>query len=112
MRRNQKSRAKASSPNGVVKKPEELGGWRAIAHFLSMPNSTVQRWTKQGMPIRRNGRNVVASPEALNQWLQRTTGEAVGTHVVTPEADLLEDLKASVAVQNEDRSRAKAKTKR
>jgi len=37
-----------------------------------MPNSTAQRWVKEGMPVRREGRNVVASPEELNQWLQRT----------------------------------------
>ena len=27
------------------------------------------------MPVRREGRNVVASPDELNQWLQRTSGE-------------------------------------
>jgi hypothetical protein len=70
-----------------------------MARFLGMPNSTVQRWAKEGMPVRRESRNVVASPEELNQWLQRTSGEASGVHVVTPGADLLKDLRASVAVQ-------------
>jgi hypothetical protein len=64
-----------------------------------MPNSTVHRWAKEGMPVRREGRNVVASPEELNQLLQRTSGEAVGVHVVTPGSDLLRDLRASLAVQ-------------
>jgi hypothetical protein len=40
---------------------------------------------------------VVASPEELNQWLPRTSGEAV--HVASPGSDLLKDLRASVAVQ-------------
>jgi hypothetical protein len=51
------------------------------------------------MPVRREGRNVVANPDELNQWLQRTSGEAVGVHVVTPGADLLKDLRASMAAQ-------------
>ncbi len=40
---------------------------------------------------------MVASPEELNQWLQRTSGEATDVHVVTPGSDLLKDLRASVA---------------
>jgi hypothetical protein len=80
-------------------KSSELRGWPAIARFLGMPNSTAHRWAKEGMPVRREGRNVVASPEELNQWLQRTSGEAVGVHVVTPGSDLLKDLRASVAAQ-------------
>jgi hypothetical protein len=64
-----------------------------------MPNSTAHRWAKEGMPVRREGRNVIASPEELNQWLQRTSGEAAGVHVVTPGSDLLKDLRASVAAQ-------------
>jgi hypothetical protein len=51
------------------------------------------------MPVRHEGRNVVASPDESNQWLQRTSGEAAGVHVVTPGSDLLKDLRASVAAQ-------------
>jgi hypothetical protein len=77
----------------------ELRGWPAIARFLGMPVSTVHRWKKEGMPVRRQGRNVVANPEELDQWLQQTSGEAAGVHVVTPGSDLLKDLRASVAAQ-------------
>jgi hypothetical protein len=77
----------------------ELRGWPAIAHFLGMHVSTVHRWKKEGMPVQRQGRNVVASPEELNQWLQQTSGEAAGVHVVTPGSDLLKELRASVAAQ-------------
>ena len=56
------------------------------------------------MPIRREGRNVVASPEDLNQWLRRTSGEAAGVYVVTPDSDLLKDLRASVAAQKSDKN--------
>jgi hypothetical protein len=65
-----------------------------------MPNSTIHRWAKEGMPVHREGRNVVARPEELNQWLQQTSGEAAGVHVVSPGSDLLKDLRASLAAQN------------
>jgi hypothetical protein len=52
------------------------------------------------MPVRREGRNVVAIPDELNQWLQRTSGEAAGVHVASSGSDLLKDLRASVAAQN------------
>lgn len=69
-----------------------------------MPNSTVHRWAKEGMPVRRDDGMVVASPEELNQWLQRTSGEAAGVHVVTPGSDLLKDLRAPVAAKGEPRT--------
>src|SRR5271154_697596 len=92
----------ASSPTKALSsKSSELRGWPAIAKFLGMPNSTARRWAKEGMPLRREGRNVVANPEGLNQWLQRTSGEGVGVHIVTPGSDLMKDLRASVAVEKE-----------
>jgi hypothetical protein len=97
-----KSRPKRKSTAGPPKassKSSELRGWLAIARFLGMPNSTVHRWAKEGMPVRREGRNVVAGPEELNRWLQRTSGEAAGVYVVSVGSDLLKDLRASVAIQ-------------
>lgn len=94
-----KSKSAASPPKAPPSKTSELRGWPAIAQFLGMPNSTVHRWGDEGMPVRREGRNVVASPGELNRWLQRTSGEAAGVHVVTPGSDLLKDLRASVAAQ-------------
>jgi hypothetical protein len=88
-------------PKALPSKSSDLRGWLAIAQFLGMPHSTVHRWAKEGMPVRREGRNVVANPEELNGWLQRTSGEAAGVHVVTPGFDLLKDLRASVAAQKE-----------
>lgn len=74
-----------------------LRGWSAIAKFLGLPNPTIHRWAKQGMPVQREGRGVVAKPEELNEWLQKTSG---GVHVVSAGADLLKDLRASLATQN------------
>jgi hypothetical protein len=94
-----KGRSATSRPKALPSKASELRGWQSIARFLGMPNSTAHRWAKEGMPVRREGRNVVANPAELNQWLRRTSGEAVGVHVVTPGSDLLKDLRASVAAE-------------
>jgi hypothetical protein len=94
-----KSRNATSPPKALPSKSSDLRGWPAIAHFLGMPNSTPHRWAKEGMPVGREGRNVVANPEELNRWLQRTSGEAAGVHVATAGADLLKDLRASLAAQ-------------
>jgi predicted DNA-binding transcriptional regulator AlpA len=93
-------------PKESTTKSPELRSWPAIARFLGMPNSTAHRWAKEGMPVRRGGRNVVASPEELNQWLQRTSGEPVGVHVVSPGSDLLKDLRASLALQKSSKNSA------
>jgi predicted DNA-binding transcriptional regulator AlpA len=98
-----KPRGKSTTtrPKALPGKFSELRGWPAIAQFLGLPNSTVHRWAKEGMPVRREGRNVVASSEELDQWLQSTSGEAAGVRVITPGSDLLKDLRASVAAQKE-----------
>jgi hypothetical protein len=104
MKTKPKDKNATSPPKALSGKSSELRGWPAIAKFLGMPNSTAQRWAKEGMPVRREGRNVVASPEDLNQWLQRTSGEAVGVHVAIPGSDLLKDLRASLAVQKSSKN--------
>src|ERR1700736_3368170 len=99
-----KRKSVTSPPKALPSESSDLRGWPAITQFLGMPNSTAHRWAKEGMPVRREGRNVVARPEELNQWLQRTSGEAVGVHVVTPGSDLLKDLRASLAVQKSSKN--------
>ena len=100
-----KSKPKGKVAVAPAKEPKskssDLRGWPAIAQFLGMPNSTAHRWAKEGMPVRREGRNIVASPKELNQWLQRTSGEAAGVHVIVHGSDLLEDLRASLAAQKD-----------
>ena len=91
--------------------PPELRGWAAIAQFLGMPQSTVQRWAKEGMPVERAGRNVTANPDELNRWLQRTSGELIGSHVVTADTDLMKDLRASLAAKNQS-GRAPSRSKK
>jgi hypothetical protein len=72
-----------------------LKGWQHIAEFLGQPISVAQRWARTGMPVRREGRFVAASPEQLNKWLGREAGEPV--HVATEEADLAAELKRGLA---------------
>ena len=104
MKSKLKGKSATSPPKALPSKSSELRGWPAIARFLGMPNSTAHRWAKEGMPVRREGGNVVANPAELNQWLQRTSEEAVGVHVVTPGSDLLKDLRASLAVQKSSKN--------
>ena len=104
MKTKPKSKSATSPTRVLLSKSVELRGWPEIARFLGMPNSTAQRWAKEGMPVHREGRNVLASPEELNQWLQRTSGEAV--HVASPGSDLLKDLRASLAVQKSSKNSA------
>jgi hypothetical protein len=75
--------------------PAPLKGWQHIAAFLGQPVSVAQRWAKTGMPVTRQGRLVVASPEELNKWLGRESGEPV--HVATEETDLSSELKRGLA---------------
>ena len=64
--------------------PEQLKEWAQIARFLGQPFATVQRWAKSGMPVRREGRYMYASPEELSQWLARESGEAEPVQIPTP----------------------------
>ena len=47
----------------------ELKSWKAISAFLRVSVRTAQRWqTQYGLPVRRNGRDVLASPSDLIHW--------------------------------------------
>lgn len=83
-----------------AKKPETaevLKGWAAIAKFLSQPTSTVQRWAGEGMPVKRIGRYVEASPQELERWLGREAGTKAPVHIPTSEADLVAELRRGLS---------------
>lgn len=92
--------------------PEEsqsdlLKGWKRIAEFLGQPISVAQRWATTGMPVTRQGRFVVATPEELNKWLGRESGEPV--HVATNVTDLSAELKRGLShVRKEHRASIRA----
>jgi hypothetical protein len=83
------------------KKPPEvaghLKGWAAIADFLKMPPATAQRWAKAGMPVRREGRSMVADPDELLAWLGREARMPAPAQIATNTADLSSGLKESIA---------------
>ena len=87
----------------------ELKGWQQIAAFLGQPVSTAQRWAKTGMPVIRQGRHVVASPEELNRWLGReSAGEPV--QIATEGGDLSAELRRGLSyVRTHRRARSRPK---
>jgi len=82
-------------PHSKVK-PALLKGWQQIAEFLGQPTSVAQRWAKTGMPVKRDGKFVIATPEELNKWLGREAG-GEPLHVATEQGDLSGDLKRGLA---------------
>lgn len=84
--------------------PDTLKGWKDIAEFLGQPVSVAQRWSADGMPVRREGRYVESSREELNRWLGRElAGEPV--QIAMPETDLGAELRRGLAfVRKRDRN--------
>lgn len=73
----------------------QLKGWTNIAKYMGQSVATVQHWAKSGLPVSREGRSVVASPEALSDWLSRESGHQ-GTQIVTDETDLSAALRSGL----------------
>jgi hypothetical protein len=81
---------------------ELLRGWKAIAGFLSQPASTVHRWAKEGMPVRREGPNVVADPKELNAWLGRESHAPAAVTITSQ--DLIADLRRGLSAVKKKRA--------
>jgi hypothetical protein len=84
-----KNRSRKAGPADALK------GWQEIASFLGEPTSVVQRWAAQGMPVRRQGRYVTATPNELNTWMGKQAGKPV--HVATENTDLTAELKRGLS---------------
>ncbi|HZU44364.1 MAG TPA: hypothetical protein VE994_16940 [Terriglobales bacterium] len=89
------------------KQPALLKGWKQIAQHLGQPVATAQRWAKTGMPVRREGRYMVASPEELSRWLGREAGVGQPVHIATDDSDLSGDLRRALADARHHRRRRK-----
>jgi hypothetical protein len=87
--------------------PEGLKGWAQIAQFLGQPIAVAQRWARSGMPVKREGRFVTASPEELSRYLGREAGLDVPVHIASEGMDLSADLKRALSY-----ARAGAKKKK
>jgi hypothetical protein len=101
------SRNKAAKKQAAIPaQPDTLKGWKQIAAFLGHPSAVVQRWATEGMPVHREGRFVVTTPEELNAWLGKQSGKPV--HAMTESTDLAAELKRGLAfIRNEKQPPAK-----
>ena len=99
-----------SIERGLVRKKEQaraLKGWKEIAGYLAQPVATVQRWAKTGMPVRREGRFTVATPEELSRWLGREAGTRQPVRIATDNSDLSGDLRRALADARHKRRKRK-----
>ena len=90
--------------------PETLKGWQQIAAFLGEPQSVVQRWASEGMPVRRQGRYVETTPAELNDWLGKESGKPV--HVATEDTDLTAELKRGLSFIDHEKQADKKPSRR
>jgi len=88
--------------------PVTLKGWQQIADFLGEPQSVVQRWANEGMPVRKEGRFVSTSPDELNAWLGKESGKPV--HAVTETTDLTAELKRGLSYVRLEQQSEKSQT--
>ncbi len=88
----------------VTSQVTNLKGWQQISAFLSQPVSVAQRWAKDGMPPKRQGRFVTATPEELNKWLGRELG-GEPLQVATANLDLSKELKRGLAFVRQQKKR-------
>jgi hypothetical protein len=84
-----------------------LKGWQQIAGFLGEPQSVVQRWANEGMPVLREGRFVSTTFDELNAWLGRESGRPV--HAVTDTTDLTAELKRGLSYVREEQKSSRSK---
>ena len=82
---------------------DELRGWKAIGAYLRIPPSSAQRWARDGMPVRREGRITIAEPNQLREWLGREAHMSGPAQILTDNADITDALKKSIAVMRRDR---------
>lgn len=74
-----------------------LKGWKAIAKFMGTTPGSAQTWAKQGMPVRREGRFMVADRAEVEAWIGRHSHMPKAAHIVTDDADISFALKDSLS---------------
>jgi hypothetical protein len=104
--KKQKAKKSRPAPKANVQS-KGLKGWAQIAQFLGQPIAVAQRWARSGMPVKREGRFMTASPEELSRYLGREAGLDVPVHIASEEMDLSADLKRALSY-----ARAGAKKKK
>ena len=92
-----KKTSKKGRAKPEVQTRERLKGWTQIAQFLGQPVAVAQRWAKSGMPVKREGRFMTATPEELSRYLGREARCDVPIHIATEKMDLSADLKRALS---------------
>jgi phage terminase Nu1 subunit (DNA packaging protein) len=83
-----------------------LKGWQAIGSYLGIGAAAAQRWAKNGMPVRREGRFTVADADEIRRWLGREAHMPAPAYLAQPDADVAAALKQSLAAaKRQKRSR-------
>ena len=76
---------------------EILKGWKAIGSYLGIGTAAAQRWAKNGMPVRREGRFTVADTDEIRRWLGREAHMAAPAFVAPAGEEIAAALKQSLA---------------
>ena len=84
---------------------EELKGWKEIASYLGIPVGTAERWARDGMPVRKQGRFTVADPKQLGAWLERESHMPAPAQIMTGTANVTGALKESIAAMRHARKK-------
>src|SRR4051812_20878859 len=99
--RRVQSLAMPKAKNSAAKReqpPQTLKGWQAIGSYLGVGAAIAQRWAKDsGMPVRKEGRFMVADVQELRRWLGREAHMPAPAHVLTADADISAALKESIS---------------
>jgi phage terminase Nu1 subunit (DNA packaging protein) len=82
---------------------QALKGWKAIGAYLGIDAAAAQRWAKNGMPVRREGRFMVADADEIRRWLGREAHMPAPAYVATSDADVSAALKQSLAAAKKKR---------
>lgn len=75
-----------------------LKGWAAIAKFMGTTPTSAQTWAKHGMPVRHEGRFVVADRAEVEAWLGTQMHMPKPAHILTGDADIAAALKDSISI--------------
>jgi phage terminase Nu1 subunit (DNA packaging protein) len=76
---------------------ESLKGWKEISAFLEQPVSVVQRWAREGMPVKREGRWIYADRKQLRSWLGFQPGSKREAQIASNVSDLGSELQRSLS---------------
>lgn len=62
----------------TINETEELIGWKAIADFIQVSESTARRWRHSlGLPAYRLGGQIRANPEKVKKWREKRENKRV-----------------------------------